>query len=317
MKKKMLLAAALSVGLVGFTSGNTVNAATMNVSVNETPVKFNTNPIVRENTTMVQVAPIFRSLGISFSWDQTKQQLTATKNGTKIMMTIGSKNVYVNGTRIVIQQAPISVNGNIFVPLRFISEVTGATVSASGNNISIYNPSSAGTSTSAPTPPASNSASTPSSNLVVNEDTIADYLNTNYSRLSTLYNRYDIHYLVHQDDGEYSITILFNDFDSLYELLDDVEYDDYAIEELTHEFSDSLHKKFGLKDFRSYVYLAVELPYYPKHNSYYASVTSLSNGNYMLTSPQFLGHYNYTEGEASFYLITVDGDLFPLATIDI
>lgn len=315
MKKRTLLTAALGIGLISSALSGTANAAAMNVSVNGTPVKFNTSPIVRANTTMVQVAPIFRSLEINFSWDQTKQQLTATKNGSKIVMTIGSKNVYVNGSRITMQQAPISVNGNIFVPLRFISEVTGATVNAYGNDINIYNPSSSGTNATYTPAPSVSTGSASSSNSV-SVDSIAEYLNNKYGKISTLYHDYNVQYLVNKDGEEYSISILFDNLESMSKLLDDAD-DVYAIERLTHDFNDDLHRKFGLDDMRSYVYLAVELPFYPKSSSYYSSVTSLSNGNYMLTVPEFLAHYDYAAGEASFYLITVDGDLFPMLTIDI
>ncbi|WP_256719708.1 copper amine oxidase N-terminal domain-containing protein [Paenibacillus glucanolyticus] len=69
-------------------------------------------PILRDGVTLVQFAPIFKSLGLSVKWDSSRQQITGTKKGISLVLTVGNKNAYVNGTRMVLESPPLSMNGN-------------------------------------------------------------------------------------------------------------------------------------------------------------------------------------------------------------
>lgn len=304
MKKKVLLSALLSSTLLGSAMVGTADAAAMSVSIDGTPLKFNTSPIVRESTTMVQIAPIFRSLGISFDWDQKNKQITATKNGTKIVMTLGSKNVYVNGNRTVIQQPPISVNGNIFVPLRFISEVTGATVNVKGNKIDVYSYKGSVPYTYIPTVPA---PSTNSSSSTVSR--IESYLNQNYGTVYSAKHAFDVWYTVRKAGAGYSITMSLGNLTDMHTLLQDAQSDMEIMEKLTRDFTEELHVRFGIDTFLEYIYLTTELSFYPETDLSNAEITPLDNGNYLLIVPELAGYYDFKGGKAQFFYFSEDGEL--------
>lgn len=80
------------------------------------------------NRTYVPVRFVSEALGATVSWDQSTQTVTIDKAGQKVLLTIDSDKATV-GDNIVTLDAPAAlVNDRTMVPLRFVSEVLGATV---------------------------------------------------------------------------------------------------------------------------------------------------------------------------------------------
>jgi hypothetical protein len=74
------------------------------------------------------------ALGAEVDWNPAKQQVTIRDDGREIILTIGSKNVLVDGQTITIDCAPVVVPpGRTFVPLRFVGETLGAAVHWEGS----------------------------------------------------------------------------------------------------------------------------------------------------------------------------------------
>ncbi|ABR49921.1 copper amine oxidase domain protein [Alkaliphilus metalliredigens QYMF] len=81
------------------------------------------------NRTLVPIKFISEALGAKVTWLSETEQVLIIEGETEILLTIGSKEVLVNGEIILIETEPrIMSPGRTFVPLRFVSEILGATV---------------------------------------------------------------------------------------------------------------------------------------------------------------------------------------------
>lgn len=307
MKKRTLLIAAIAFGLFASNAG----AAAMQVSVNGKAVAFNTNPVVKENITMVQFAPIFRSLGISFSWNQQKQQVTAVKGGSKIILTVGSRTAYVNGRSIRMQQAPVSINGNIFVPLRFVSEAVGAAVNVAGSRISILDaqtPSSRGSESSAGAGGRPSEVDSGANKLDLSEEAVYEYLITHYDTLYTTDTGYEVDYLVTLDDeGNYNAAILLDSYEQSGSLYAETKFDGSVLHDLTGDLAFDLEKTFGLDKLYVHVVLAPMLDERPAGIDD-DILLELEDGSWMLLQNLFVGVYDFKSRYSEFYDLTIDDE---------
>lgn len=103
--------------------------APMKVYIEGSLIKLAKDPIVVNGVTMVPFRPIFEKLGLMISWNQLSGTITGTRDGLEIELVVGEKTAIVNGEERKLSFSPISIYGNTFVPLRFISEATGNDVS--------------------------------------------------------------------------------------------------------------------------------------------------------------------------------------------
>ncbi|NOV03225.1 copper amine oxidase N-terminal domain-containing protein [Paenibacillus planticolens] len=94
----------------------------VSVFINGVQMNFNQMPIVDEGTTLVQLRPIFEAIGLIIGWDENTQTITGTAQGKKIVLKIGDTNAIVNEKNTVLEKAARIINGDTFVPLRFIGE---------------------------------------------------------------------------------------------------------------------------------------------------------------------------------------------------
>ncbi|GGN95438.1 copper amine oxidase N-terminal domain-containing protein [Saccharibacillus kuerlensis] len=303
MKKRMLLTVPLALGLFA----SPANASVMQVSVDNKAVTFNTNPLVKENVTMVQVAPIFRSLAISFNWDQQKQQISAVKNGTKMILNVGSRTAYINGQPMRMPLAPTLINGNVFVPLRFVSEAAGAKVNLSGSRISII---SANTSSSPNSTDKSEYTNTDTHQETVNdnaavlepsEDSIREFLYTYYDTLSTSDSEYEVDYKVKIDTkNKYTVTILLDNYESSGTLYSETKKDGYVMYDLTEEFAFDIAKTFGIHTLYINVSLAPVFNERPEGISS-DQISRNDNGSWILLQSLINGSYDFSKKNSQFY----------------
>lgn len=80
------------------------------------------------NRTMIPIRFVSENMGAKVEWDDLAKRITIRLDGQEVIMTIGSKNVKVNGVPCTTDVAPYIKNGRTFVPVRFISESIGAKV---------------------------------------------------------------------------------------------------------------------------------------------------------------------------------------------
>ncbi|MGE7688472.1 copper amine oxidase N-terminal domain-containing protein [Lysinibacillus sp. NPDC097214] len=90
--------------------------------------------------TLVPLQGVFETLDATVNWNAKDKTIT-TKNSTKtVWLMVGSKKAKINGNPLAVSVAPIIKSGITLVPLRFISEALGATVSwdQDSHDVSIY-----------------------------------------------------------------------------------------------------------------------------------------------------------------------------------
>lgn len=94
----------------------------ISVSVDGKNVSFNTNPVIKNDTTLVGFRAILEMLGAEVSWDGDTQTVTAEKDGINIKLVINSDKAYVNGEEKTLLTAPEIINDSTMIPVRFVSE---------------------------------------------------------------------------------------------------------------------------------------------------------------------------------------------------
>jgi hypothetical protein len=99
------------------------------VYFNTQRVYFDTSPIVSNGRALIEFRTIFEALSLSnIRWDSKTNIIRGENQNIKIQLQIGSKTSYVNGKSVTLDTAPKVVNGRTMIPLRFVAEATGATV---------------------------------------------------------------------------------------------------------------------------------------------------------------------------------------------
>lgn len=78
--------------------------------------------------TMVPVRIIAESLGAQVTWHGATRQVEIVRDGMTLMLTIDKREVSVGGGQATLDVAPFIEDGTTLVPLRFVSEMLGATV---------------------------------------------------------------------------------------------------------------------------------------------------------------------------------------------
>lgn len=111
----------------------TVEASSIKVFVDQKEVTFyNGNPYIdRNNRTMVPIRFPAEALGANVTWDGVKQQVTITKDQTVAIFTVNKRDYLVNG-KVLQMDTEMVFNreqGRNYVPLRFVVEAFGATIS--------------------------------------------------------------------------------------------------------------------------------------------------------------------------------------------
>lgn len=126
MKKKLALILVL---VMAFASvGQSVGA--INVIMNSSFVEFpDQEPVIENGTTLVPIRPIAEKLGLEILWDDPTDTVTLKKDSFYIELVIGSTVAKTSSGEKTLLTAPKIINSRTMVPLRFIAEELGLTVS--------------------------------------------------------------------------------------------------------------------------------------------------------------------------------------------
>ena len=85
-------------------------------------------PEIKNGTTLVPVRAVLEALGLDINWNSEKSEITAVKGNTTLVLTIGEVTAYKNGEKIMLGTAPEIKNSSAMVPVRFISEALGLSI---------------------------------------------------------------------------------------------------------------------------------------------------------------------------------------------
>lgn len=120
-KQKISSALILSLCLINGVSA-TESVKDIKIEINGKNVVSDVAPFIDNDRTLVPIRVISENLGYSVNWDNQTRKVTVKNNDKSIELTIGRKDVNVNGNKSSIDVAPMIKNERTFVPLRFISE---------------------------------------------------------------------------------------------------------------------------------------------------------------------------------------------------
>jgi len=104
------------------------SSSEIKVFVNTEEKKFEVAPMIKNGTTLVPFRALFEALDMEVRWDQANNRVTGTDGNLTISFVIGEKTATVNGEAVSLLEPAQVVQGRTLVPLRFISESTGASV---------------------------------------------------------------------------------------------------------------------------------------------------------------------------------------------
>lgn len=99
---------------------NTKNS--LKLTIDGVPVKTDSAPVNVNGRILVPMRAMFEAMGATVQWNPATQTATATKDGTRIQMTIGSTTAYVNGTPKTLDVPAQTIDGRTMIPSRFIGE---------------------------------------------------------------------------------------------------------------------------------------------------------------------------------------------------
>jgi hypothetical protein len=100
----------------------------ISVTLNGETLTFDVQPQLIDNRTMVPLRKIFEAMGAVVDWNNDTQTVTATKGNERVIATINSKNVYINGETKTLDVPPMVIDDRTLVPVRFVAEAFGANV---------------------------------------------------------------------------------------------------------------------------------------------------------------------------------------------
>ena len=135
--KKFLVTLVLLFCLVAATGAEA--AGDIAIYLNGTKVKSDVSPFIDKNSrTMVPLRFIAEGMGAYVDWAMGTQVVTIKHEGMLILLTIGSSNALVDGKTVTLDTHPVIAGGRTMVPLRFVGEQLGCTVSWNQKEQAVY-----------------------------------------------------------------------------------------------------------------------------------------------------------------------------------
>jgi len=129
--RRLTIAAISMLAIAGAGTG-AAYAQSVGIVVNGNPINVNPPPIVQGGRVFVPLRGVFENLGASVVYDN--GQINATGDGHDISLHIGSTQATVDGAQQYVDVAPFIIGASTYVPLRFVSQALGASVSYDGTN---------------------------------------------------------------------------------------------------------------------------------------------------------------------------------------
>lgn len=84
--------------------------------------------VITNGRTMIPIRAVAEALGADVGWEETTRQVTLTRAGTTIVMTIDSTTAMVNNVPTEMDVAPYILGGRTLLPVRYVAEFFGQKV---------------------------------------------------------------------------------------------------------------------------------------------------------------------------------------------
>lgn len=124
--KRGMMTALLVACLTG--TGYAASSAPVSLIINGEQQSYEKAPVKTDATVFVPMRDIFETLGATVEWSSETKQIEAVKGEDSVRIKIGSDNAFVNNKVKELSAAPYIDSGTTMVPVRFVSEALGATV---------------------------------------------------------------------------------------------------------------------------------------------------------------------------------------------
>ena len=90
--------------------------------------KLTASPALIDGVTMVPLRDVVEYMGGTISWEQKTQRMNISCNKRRVIMTVGSKIAFVNGSAMPIPAAPVLIDGVTMIPVRSVATNLGCEV---------------------------------------------------------------------------------------------------------------------------------------------------------------------------------------------
>ncbi len=104
------------------------NADKLHVTVNGIRISGDIDPVIENGRMLVPLRSVFEQMGADVSWDDNTKAATCRMNDTTVCVTLNDTSATLNGNIITLDTPARLISDRILVPVRFISESLGATV---------------------------------------------------------------------------------------------------------------------------------------------------------------------------------------------
>ncbi|ATW25521.1 stalk domain-containing protein [Candidatus Formimonas warabiya] len=115
----------LCMTVIIFTLSSVFASQNIEVRINGQKQDFSPAPVLQNGSTLIPMRPFFEALGASVNWDSTHKTVVGRRDNTVVELTINKKIAIVNGKEIFLSLPGKIINGNTFIPLRFVGESLG------------------------------------------------------------------------------------------------------------------------------------------------------------------------------------------------
>lgn len=130
----------LAVILVIVFNANLVFASEkINVLIDDKQQYFSPVPIIQNGFALVPMRSFFEALGADIQWDGLTRTVLGKRDNVTVQLKINQRSALVNGANVKLSLPGKIINGNTYVPLRFVGEALGDDVkwNSMTNTISI------------------------------------------------------------------------------------------------------------------------------------------------------------------------------------
>ena len=92
------------------------------VLLNDSLIKFDQPPVIKDDRTLVPLRAIFEALGATVDWDGETQTVTSVRGDKEVKLSIGSNVLYVNSQAVELDVPAQLINDRTMVPVRAVAE---------------------------------------------------------------------------------------------------------------------------------------------------------------------------------------------------
>jgi hypothetical protein len=136
-KSRLMVRVAVLFCLTMVAVANISVAQPIQVIVNGSPVALRAQPSVINDQLYLPLRELFGILGVHVTWIPQAQTIVAYRDQDVFVLRVGSEAAEVNGTELILSHSPAMIEGAVFVPLRAVASLLGASVIYTNRTVDI------------------------------------------------------------------------------------------------------------------------------------------------------------------------------------